>query len=887
VSETEDVYRAEYLAATILFDAEAGRGGLSIQGLHDRARAAGGLGEIVRQVAQDRYDEGYERGLHDADAALILEKLLAMRETAGLLRFAATPRALAVLFWHHATHRVTGRAGAAAAAEAALAEQAARWHRRAHNLGRLRSAFADSDAARALAAELGQAIGEFVRAQGIDEVLSVGESDALMAGSYLVEELMAAHPRMVASAGAAKLAEILIRDLDLRGARTAFEDDMRALTESSELAPRLALARAWVEGFVSSRPDRQAAAHQVVEAAALLVTESLDREVSSALTEMEVKGLLGRHARIQDRAMTVRIDEFEARLRDFVLRRVPGYRAYRALRGELLARERERLRLSELMPKVMSSFVRNKLINDVYLHLIGDNLAKQIGATGDQKRTDLMGMLLLISPPGYGKTTLMEYICNRLGLVFVKVNGPSLGHAVHSLDPAEAQSATARQEVEKINLALEMGSNVMLYLDDIQHTHTELLQKFISLCDAQRRIEGVWKGRTRTYDMRGKKFCVVMAGNPYTESGETFQIPDMLSNRADVYNLGDILHGKEDLFALSYVENSLTSNAALAPLATREQSDVYKLVRMARGEEIPSTELSHGYSGVELNDILAVLRHLFQCQRVLLRVNQMYIESAAQDDRFRSEPPFKLQGSYRNMNKLAEKTVAAMTAEEVDQLLDDHYLGEAQTLTTEAEQNLLKLAELRGRMSAEQEARWREIKGEFVRLKRMGGGEDDPVTRVTGTLSGLSEELSGIRQALVNAMSTMNSAREAEEGAARGAGGADDAVLSMLGNELSGIRDVLSSAVAQQGAGGALRPVLDKLGAALEALRRPIHVEVKAPQGIEELLAQQVAIVERTLVPLVKTATQHLHDSQALGQKLLEVVALLEQVDQRLRAQQG
>lgn len=49
-----------------------------------------------------------------------------------------------------------------------------------------------------------------------------------------------------------------------------------------------------------------------------------------------------------------------------------------------------------------------------------------------------------------------------------------------------------------------MGNNVMLYVDDIQHTHPEFLQKFISLCDGTRRIEGVWKGKTRTYDMRGK-----------------------------------------------------------------------------------------------------------------------------------------------------------------------------------------------------------------------------------------------------------------------------------------------------------------------------------------------------------------------------------------------
>ena len=87
-----------------------------------------------------------------------------------------------------------------------------------------------------------------------------------------------------------------------------------------------------------------------------------------------------------------------------------------------------------------------------------------------------------------------------------------------------AANATARREVERINLALEMGENTLLYLDDIQHTNSELLQKFISLCDAQRRVAGVWRGVTRTYDLRGKRFCVCMAGNPYTESGERCQI---------------------------------------------------------------------------------------------------------------------------------------------------------------------------------------------------------------------------------------------------------------------------------------------------------------------------------------------------------------------------
>jgi hypothetical protein len=450
--------------------------------------------------------------------------------------------------------------------------------------------------------------------------------------------------------------------------------------------------------------------------------------------------------------MKLAIDDLLSRVTPFLSEEAPRFRAFRRTKADIVEREKRRLRMNEFVPRVLTSFVRNRLIDQVYLPLVGANLAKQIGALGSKKRTDLMGMLLLVSPPGYGKTTLMEYVANKLGLVFMKVNGPALGHDVTSLDPAEARSGTAKQEVEKINLALEMGNNVMLYLDDIQHTNPELLQKFISLCDAQRKIEGVWKGRTRTYDMRGKKFCVVMAGNPYTESGTRFQIPDMLANRADTYNLGDILGGQEDLFASSYIENSLTSNPALAPLATREPADVHKLVRMAKGEDIPLTELAHGYSAAEVDEILGVLRLLMRVQSLLLKVNAQYIESASQEDAYRTEPGFKLQGSYRNMNKLAEKVVAAMNDQEIEQLIDDHYASESQTLTTGAEQNLLKLAEIRARLTPDQSARWKEIKDSFVRTRKSGGKGDDPVARVTGALAGLDEQLQKIQEAMNAAM---------------------------------------------------------------------------------------------------------------------------------------
>jgi hypothetical protein len=443
-----------------------------------------------------------------------------------------------------------------------------------------------------------------------------------------------------------------------------------------------------------------------------------------------------------------------------------------------------------------------------------------------------------------------------------------------------------------------MGNNVMLYLDDIQHTNPEFLQKFISLCDGQRRIEGVWRGKSRTYDLRGKKFCVVMAGNPYTESGAAFKIPDMLANRADTYNLGDILGGQADAFALSYVENTLTSNRTLAPLATREQADVYRFCRMAKGEEVQATEFSYGYSGAEVQEVLAVLRHLFRVQETLLKVNMQYIASAAMDDQYRTEPPFKLQGSYRNMNKMAEKIVAAMTTEEVDRLVDDHYQGEAQTLTIAAEQNLLKLAEMRGRLTPERAERWATIKREFVRVRSLGGAEDDPAVRIGGQLSILAQRVESITAAVQAA---------AERAASRGSAQAEASEQMMLQQQA---RMVELMAFAQQQAkavekpaekaagivappavgGGAMewaRPQIARIANALEGLNQAtLSVEVKneAPPGITELLAQQVAIIERTLVPLVRAATGNLQDVKSLEMRVDQMLGMLQEIDEGMKA---
>ncbi|MEO0417199.1 MAG: AAA family ATPase, partial [Verrucomicrobiota bacterium] len=287
---------------------------------------------------------------------------------------------------------------------------------------------------------------------------------------------------------------------------------------------------------------------------------------------------------------------------------------------------------------------------------------------------------------------------------------------------------------------------------DIQHTNPEFLQKFISLCDGQRKIEGVWNGRPRTYDLRGKKVCVVMAGNPYTESGGKFQIPDMLANRADTYNLGDIIGNAQADFEASYLENSITSNSILSRLASQGQEDVYAVMQIAETGSQDSVDFQGNYSPEEINEMVEVMKKMMRVRDTILRVNLEYIRSAAMEDAYRTEPSFKLQGSYRNMNRLAEKMLPVMTDEEVEQAIVDHYKNESQTLTTGAEANLLKFREMEKMLSDEETARWDDIKTKFNRNQLMGGkGEKDPVTRLMGSMAGFAEGLSQIESAITRA----------------------------------------------------------------------------------------------------------------------------------------
>ncbi len=699
ISENKHVYRAEWLV---------------YQMLKDNAESIDL--ESIQTYMQPRYAEAYTKGVHDMDASKLLEVIIPIHKEIGLLRYDPRDRALAMLFWQSWE----------SPEQETLAIKIAS-----------RSGFQDLESDQhpyisQLQTQLEKWLTENLTAQSIS-------SQTSSVAQYLFDQLSQKNEQFIASPEAADIAKKFRHRLTVKHTEKEFKEILDSL--KNNLTAKFEVIQDWLK---NSEIDLESSnQHYLTEAAAHILRGGPQQlEILDVRVSAEVAGMIGSHRVVENGTYHLHYNEWMDKMREFAQVSVPTFQAYQDTKHELVENKRISMRLDEFKPKVMSAFVRNKLLNNLYLPLIGDNFAKQLGTADKNTRTDRMGMLLLISPPGYGKTTIMEYVANRLGLTFMKINGPALGHYVVSLDPAEAPNATAAEEVKKLNLALEMGDNVLIYLDDIQHTHSEFLQKFISLTDAQRKIEGVYNGVTRTYDLRGKKVAVVMAGNPYTETGGKFQVPDMLANRADTYNLGDIIGDSAEDFKASYIENSLTSNSVLSKLASKSQKDVYAIMRIAETGSQEGVDFEGNYTPAEIDEMVKVTKHLYRVRDAILRVNLQYIESAAQEDAYRTEPAFKLQGSYRNMNRIAEKILPLMTDQEILDIILSHYENESQTLTSGAESNLLKFKDMEDLANPEEVARWESIKNDFNKNKMIGGnGETDPVTRLVAQLTSINDSI--------------------------------------------------------------------------------------------------------------------------------------------------
>lgn len=708
VSENTLVYRAEYLAYRAFKASLASRGEFDAKSFIDR-------------TAEQSYSENYVKGVHNDDALLIFDAVASTHQQLGLLRFDVHTRVIAQLFWRSLDAAIQERLTTLLRSSVALLK-----------------VFPSSQRFQSILADLSTAFERW------ETSLPKEQGDASKVADFIFHSFTQ-YQKFVLSERADVLRQHFLRYLEESGSLEVFKAD--AQHSDFGIEDRYYLVLNWLNSFFDQQSvgDEEKATY-IEEAAVTLLQGNGDYELLFGKSLLHVEGLKGSHAVLDDGHYQVDYHDYIQKMERFATVSVPRFEAFVRLKGEISKAYERELKIHEFEPKVLTSFVRNKLINEVYFPLIGNNLAKQLGAAGENMRTARMGMLLLISPPGYGKTTLMEYLAKTMGLHFVKINGPTIGHAITSIDPVEAKTSGEREELKKINLAFEMADNVMLYLDDIQHLNPEFLQKFISLADGQRKIDGIFDGESKTYDLRGNRFCVVMAGNPYTESGSKFQIPDMLANRADVYNLGDVIGDTEHLFRLSLIENAAIENPFLEKIARTSFKDFYALIDFveAGAEELP--DLEGNFLTQEIEDFVAVLRHLFKIRDVVVEVNRQYILSAAMRDEYRTEPPFKMQGSYRNMSRLVASVVPMMNEKEINDIIASHYESESQTLTADTESNLLKLKDIAGLITPAERQRWEEIKQIFQKNNKHGGlGKDD---KLFAQMLEFNENLEGIINAI-------------------------------------------------------------------------------------------------------------------------------------------
>lgn len=708
VSETAGVYRAEYLAYKTfaaskqqqIFDAEA----------------------FITRTVEQHYSEGYVKGVHNSDAQRIYAALKHLDDKLDLLRYSSGIRASAQLFWHYLPEEVRARLSALIQSTHTVLKMFPNSGRYPDVIGKIAALYSQWE-----------------------NSIDFGKFHPETPATYLFETFTK-YGKFSVSDSADHLKQEFMRLLESKRSLKDFQDDIQ--NDQFTQQDRFYLVMNWLHSFTDEHTAYEKYRGCIEETAASLLFPEDDYQLIFAVDEMEIEDLKGNHRNLNDGRLIIRYHSFIVKMEDFETIKVPRFEAFHRLKESISKEYSKSLKISEFEPKVLTSFVRNKLINEVYLPLIGNNLVKQLGTADEQKRTARMGMLLLISPPGYGKTTLMEYLAKTMGLHFVKINGPTIGHSITSIDPAEALTSGAREELKKINLSFEMADNVMLYLDDIQHLNPEFLQKFISLADGQRKMDGIFENESKTYDLRGKRFCIVMAGNPYTESGSKFQIPDMLANRADVYNLGDVIGDTEHLFNMSLIENAAMENPYLEKVAGKSPHDFYALTDfvLTGSEQLPVLE--QVYTKQETDDFIAVLIHTLKIRNTVVNVNRLYIQSAAMQDAYRTEPPFKLQGSYRNMNKLVAHVVPMMNEEEINQLILSHYESESQTLTADTESNLLRLKILAGLAKDEEKKRWDEITSIFQKNNKHGGlAKDD---RLFAQFLEFNEHLEGIAQALQN-----------------------------------------------------------------------------------------------------------------------------------------
>ncbi|MCB0640670.1 MAG: DNA repair ATPase, partial [Phaeodactylibacter sp.] len=288
-SENKQVYRAEFLAYQIFNQ------------LEERPED---LAAYVREFAATRFDEGYMKGVHDADATLLLEALLELADHIDLLRYRPRARACAWLFWEYF----------AEAKEKQLLEKQLK------SAGAILKVFPKTHEFDYLRDQLRQKLTAFLEETRLFEVPL-----AVEAADYLFQELNRSEA-FVCSRDAFLHYEDFLALMKKQKSIQAFEQSQKDLEDSP--VPRFQLIRKWVHAYLESLGEATTFAVQDEIAVLLLRGGVPKQQVIQAGTTQVLEGLHGQHPVLQDGKYRLDYHAFLEKLIRFTNETVPEYQEY-------------------------------------------------------------------------------------------------------------------------------------------------------------------------------------------------------------------------------------------------------------------------------------------------------------------------------------------------------------------------------------------------------------------------------------------------------------------------------------------------------------------------------------------------------------------------------
>jgi len=203
---------------------------------------------------------------------------------------------------------------------------------------------------------------------------------------------------------------------------------------------------------------------------------------------------------------------------------------------------------------------------------------------------------------------------------------------------------------------------------------------------------------------------------------------------------------------------------------------------------------------------------------------------------------------------------------ELMQMIADHYVGESQLLTNGSEENLLKLAELRGEMTEEELLRWQKIKSDFARNKSMGGDDADVGGKVIGQLVDLVGGIKSLSETAEqsNQLREQDKQQRLESEVLRRSEGqpfesASIEQLQGLNQSLSQFTSVVSSGmkyIAQQSS--------QQVAPKVEVINQPVP-------GLDKILGALADTMENSLFPLVRSMDRKIDIDLKTHDKIKEI----------------